>query len=360
LHNKGVLTDALFASIIQITHSVIKNAPDIGNDQKSIEDATQEWAGEFIVALMQEEISGTILTQSDLQREFRRWTTRKASPQLSELWRIVSAALLAMEKEGLVVRPVKSRQYSNSNSTTWALNQFENNKAKPLSENDISSAIPRLSSKSEHHRILKPLEARTIITNLLGMCQGEITMADLVSIISKQIPMLHITQQLDVPYESEQDSVSFYDHTPGGNILGDYLFIIEEEAQMASKHIWIEAAALRSRNGEISGHEVLCGYLLPKEALGQRVKLATFGPSSSVHDLAKSLYHILAQWIPNPSSERETLEIWLSQRITQEILEQLLLFCSEKGFCRIFNDYEGGKKSKANSQPQNSCERNPS
>jgi len=304
-----------------------------------VRDEPESMAVDFLVALSREEVGQQITTPSDLKREFRRWITRHLSPQESELWLIISEALLFMEKKGRVARPARNRAYHNDNSTTWFLSENEGKAANWSALDSISTKWPSIASKGEKDRILKPKEAQSCLLVILEAVGGEISMQHLVKELSKHLPLLDLSASLDAEKGHEDGSVQdLHDMIPSRDVLQADTMLMQEESEHITTEIWRQACVLEMGADSISGARILCCYYIPKYCAGEKVLLADFGPTSTVADVVKALGCIMKEWLPmvDPEQNDAALEQWQCIEITRRVLAAIACLCSEKNYCRTF------------------------
>jgi len=160
-------------------------------------ETAEDNASEFLVYLRQApQVAKAMKSSADLRRMYRKWVTEKRSPAGKELWQVISSALLALEKSGIVERAPEYRGYFNHNNVRWYLKGRGGRQARHLDPDQIANAIPLPSPKSAGRKILSPTEARTIIKNLLTLANGEITMQEIVKSITPHL-LLFKTDYMD-------------------------------------------------------------------------------------------------------------------------------------------------------------------
>ncbi len=297
------------------------------------EEAPESLAADFILALAEHgTISGEIVTRGDVGREFRRWYTRKNSPQSAELWSIVSQALLSLEKDGAVCRPPNRARFNNRNDTAWYLPDQQGKRPDWSAEESVGDRMPRVGAKGgEHDKILKPGEARTAVIAVLKTLGGEVPMGTIVACIKQHLPWLCFSENSsDSPDEDKKSDCS------QGRFFNDFDLIVAEEVEHVCKNIWENAGSIRrGTKTAVEGHRVLCCYLIPKEVLGAKVKLDDIGPTSTVQDVVDDLRKLLSSWLPTADS-RDDLDEWLCMQAIKGVLEKIGSLCSENGHCQAF------------------------
>lgn len=332
LTEKRTVSPELF-EVVKAIARTHRNRARHGDAPDAHDDAASELAGDFLVALAQKEISGLITTKACLRREFRRWLTRRDNPAKAELWGIVSHALLELEKQGVVERPPGFRTHHNRNETPWRLAGGTAEHPDWGKEPQIAAVMPRLVRKVVHDRVLKPAEARAAVKAILQTLGGEITMRDLVECIVQHVPLYQETTSMDAPTGNvdHDEPTTLHDHLEA-KVLDDYSLFARDESEQASKAIWEEASAIRrGRKNPVEGVRVLCCYLLPKDVFGQDVTLADFGPTSTVQEVLADLRNILKRRLPESGRNRLEQSVFLST--VRGIIDQLVQFCSEIGYC---------------------------
>jgi hypothetical protein len=341
LAEDATVTQELFEEIERIARRTVQDSEQLGRTEAAVsDDLIHDRAGDFVVALSKKEISGVIKSVSDLNREFKRWLTRRNSPEHSELWNAVSEALLTLEKEGAVCRAPSHAKYNNSNATPWSLCEHAGQTSCPVDDTAAAAAKPKLAAKGEKNRVLTLSEARAFALNLLALYQGEVAMSELVGRMAECLPMFDANTSLNAKVAPESDgNDTLQDRTEDAQWFGDYDFLVREEAQSATESVWEGAGAIDRGKppNTIRGRSVLCGYFLPKEVFGRKVKLESLGPSSTVQDIVKDLRRLMATCLPKSGNDR--LGKWLASRIIGAILENLSRKCSENGFsCPLYSN----------------------
>lgn len=302
----------------------------------------EELAHAFIVALSKEEITSEIATAAQLRREFRRWLTRRDNPEQAELWQILSRSILSLERAGRVERPPSQRRFNNSNKTTWYLPGAQDAEVQWEAEDEIASQLPSPRMKSEHDRILKPDEAEEMILIILGLLRGPIPFELIFRNIRKKLPLLRI-DRLDAPLSGAEDgsSLSLQDIVESRDVPVCHEMIIAEQAEALAVDIWESAGKLeRGGKKKIEGRYILCCYFISKNYSEEKVVLERFGPKSTVQDLVTDLEALLRDKLSDFASSggSSVHDEYLRNSITREMMEKINAFCSEKGYCRSFND----------------------
>lgn len=333
-----IITDDFYQLVCQTARKHLKDGSSRSGELNADElsDQAGELAGDFIVALATHDISGLIRNRSDLVREFKRWITRRDSPERSELWDVISTTLRDLETQGTVERPAVYRPYFNSNNTLWSLTRYVGTVGKYLESATIKTAIPQIKAKRQHDRILKPDEACAAIMALLSLYEGEVTMSQIFDDLSKHLDMLQISTSLDAPIgesdSSENHEESFSAVIEDTQILDDYTFIVEEESARAATAIWKQADAIGKKGRPLAGRQILCCYLIPKDCHGLNITLKNFGATSSVQDVVNKLRAIMAVHLPViPTPSR--LGDYLALQVTAKVIQDISQLCSENGFC---------------------------
>lgn len=336
---KRSIDQKLFEITAKIAADMVSGMP---ISEKPDKTETESTALDFLLALASEDVSAYISDISDLRREFSRWITRRDSPAKSELWSIVSAALLSLEKAGKVFRPKAYRRFSNNNRTPWFLKGNEGKTPDWNAESILSKNMPRLRGKREKDKILSPEEACKMVTTVLKTMNGEISMSRIFELIKANVPLFSVSVSLDAGIQTEDSSLDMYERLESSAVLSDYSFLINEERDIAVSHIWKEASAVCRGTGSgslIEGAKILCCYVLPKDAFGTKTTLDKFGPTSTVQDVAKDLRKILAKWMPAEKKPgKDTLENFIYMETVGAILSALTDLCSENNLCRSFYD----------------------
>ncbi len=335
LVEEQTIDSALYDRVVAIAGEMRRHASDSGQ-KKFLASSIEDQAGDFMVAVARQELSGTLKTLSDLNREFRRWLTRRNNPEGTELWSVISETLLKLEKSGTVQRAEGFRRFNNSNQTPWYLPVHEG-KARDFSLRDqVKTRMPRLGAKGEDDRVLKPTEARASVMAVLETFASPVAMGELVAVIAECLPLMRVNESIDKPIGSDGDTTTFGDSLEADPVLQNYQMIIDEECEHATSHIWAEAAALcrRSQSKIIDGCRILCCYLLPKDMYGEKVTLSDFGPTSTVQQIVGDLRAVLTRWLP--MGESKSCQQWLSRETTRAILAAIVNRCTENGLCKAF------------------------
>lgn len=333
-----IITDDLYQLACKTARKHLKDGSyrTAGFDVDELSEQAGELAGDFIVALASRDISGLIRNRSDLAREFKRWITRRDSPERSELWDVISATLRELETQGTVERPAQYREYFNSNGTMWGLARYAAKVGKHPESEAIAAVMPQIRAKGANDKILKPDEARAAVVALLSLYEGEVTMSQIFDDLSKHLDMLQISTGLDAPIgendNSDNHGESLSTVIEDTQILDDYTFIVEEESARAATAIWQQADMIGKKGRPLAGRHILCCYLIPKDCHGINVTLQTFGATSSVQDVVKKLRAIMAVHLPViPTSTR--LGDYLALQVTAKVIQDISQLCSENGFC---------------------------
>lgn len=302
-------------------------------------------AGNFIVALSSEEISDTVETVSGLKRVFKRYCLHVQNPQGRELWNVISEALRALEKEGLVCRMAPRKQKTNSNDVLWALSAHAERPGCLPSSEEIASIMPKFKARGDHDKILKPSEIESILISILRMAKGRVSMGDLMHHIQPHVFMLRDGGSIDQNASGEGHTPADDEGIRGGlhEIYGDDHYrddghiLIRDETEHRSRLLLAAIEAIPSgRRRTLSAHQLLCNYYLPKVVLDRKVVMEDFGPTSTVSDIVNKLETLLAAYLP-PTSHPDPRESWIASQINKAMLNNLFHFCSEKGCPLDFN-----------------------
>ena len=313
-------------------------------DEQAQEEHTPEsLAGDFIVHLFTEGVGCEIGTPGDIRRELSRWFVQRQAPQDMELWEVVSAALLELERAGKVKRGEEYRNFFNSNQTQWYLPE---NEGKPCDWPGLDAKklkLPKFSAKGEFDRLLKPEEARECVMAVLRAGAGEVPMAGILGELRNRVPMMRMGPSLDDPVSEDAESgeaqEGLHEVVESTQILHMHSLLLEEDGAYLAANIWDEAGEVeKGRTTVVSGQHILCCYYLPKKLFDQKIKLDEFGPSSTVQEVVDELEEILREWLPSPvrKAKGQAMEDWQFQELTRQIIGRLGTFCSENGHCVAF------------------------
>lgn len=333
-----IITEELYQLAFKTAKKHLKDGSYRTGDLKADElsEHAGELAGDFIVALATRDISGLIRNRNDLTREFKRWITRRDSPERSELWDVISTTLRDLETQGTVERPAQYRPYFNTNSTLWGLARYTAKVGKHPESAAIAAVMPQIKAKGANDKILKPDEAHAAVVALLSLYEGEVTMSQIFDDLSKHLEMLQISTCLDAPIgendNSDNHGESLSAVIEDTQILDDYTFIVEEESARAATAIWQQADTIGQKGQPLAGRHILCCYLIPKDCHGLKISLKEFGATSSVQDVVKKLRAIMAVHLPIiPTPTR--LGDYLALQVTAKVIQDISQLCSENGFC---------------------------
>ncbi len=309
-----------------------------------VAESAEDDAGDFLIHLADRSPAAlrAIHSRSALSREYGKWVVHERSPATKEVWEAVSRALLALEREETIVRAAEFRQFNNSNKTRWTLPENEGGNGRLLTDEEVQSVKPDLSTKSDKRRILNPTEAKKWLLGLLELAEGEVAMQDLFHEIKSSLSVFEVVSGEDLSPDDEQaaeDAPSWLDQFSTAQIAPDLEARIEEEIEFAVARVWEDAGEIRrGDNPVIEGLRILCCYWLPKNVYGRKMTLQDFGPKSTVKDVAMDLSRMMARYVPFPKHvEPDESDQLACLRVASGVIEGISGLCSENGYCRRFN-----------------------
>ena len=304
-----------------------------------------ELAGHFFVYLARNNTAFVINNKSGLRREFKRFCTEKNNPAGFELWGIVSRTLLELERAGLVERAKEYRNRNNSNDTLWYDKENGSDLVNEINETHIPYL--KLKSRGARDRLLKPAEARKIVSGSLINVGGAVRMKDLLDAIIQAYSSLRmiIVENKNVGENDDDTEDNVISRLPVDESFAADI-MVEEEADIRASAIINGACRIRSgKRKVIKGEVILCCYLLPKargtvSGVNSGVRLEEFGPSSSVHDVEKRIRELWSSRIEFVADRRNRDRKAMYSDIAVLVFKKLEKFCSEKVRCHRFNSSE--------------------
>jgi hypothetical protein len=298
--------NALFNKIGQIFGFVAKGERDGGIYAGNC-NAVDDEATDFFVELIKGNIPGTIITDNDIGREIRRWRTIKKSPANYELFSIISAALLELEKGEMPkfkVLRMSNKEFNNSTSTIWALAGFEKRDGSwekyELKRADIGTyATNKLKSETRTGKMISPTNAKDLVIKLLESFGGTVMMSDIVKAAKNHLAedcfMKIVVDDVQGGDENAtEDKIQTCYSAKSTPLTEAQLVGIIFEADNRANIVWNEInKMMKTRTGKVNGHKILCLYLLPKYLGEKPPVLADFGPKSTVENINNNVMAIL-------------------------------------------------------------------
>ncbi len=289
-------------------------------------DEEKELLGDYLPYLEANK-SATIETINDLKREFRRFNSSKYNPQERELWLIISAKLLDLEKKGITYRSADDKKHHNSKNTVWWI---ESNESKEFELSELFNLDVKYQKQGEHNKILSPTNAETFILEIFKKAQSALSMEEIVYIVKNNIEM-YKEESLDEDIPQDDGQSSKHDIIAGTELLSDIYIQVEDEGNSRSAMIWDKIIKIeRGNNQQIKGNKIFCLYLLPKHSDILQPRLEDFGPSATVSDLVKNdLQPILKKYLYFEKNSCDNLAVF---EIQKYIFSKLNKKCSEIGY----------------------------
>jgi len=283
------------------------------------------FVGDFLPYLKANQ-SATIETISDLKREFKRFNTKSSTPQNNELWLILSAKLLDLEKQGIVHRSANDKKYNNSNNTVWWI---DNKVKNDFNMSDLFNLDIKYKKQGKYNKILSPTNAETFIFEVFKKAKSALSMEDLFYIVKNNID-LYKEESIDDEISQEEGESSKYDIIAASELISDIYIQVEDEGNSRSKIIWNKIIKIeRGKNKEIKANKIFCLYLLPKYSGISQPVLEDFGPSSTVSNLVDNdLQPVLRKYLHFDNSSDYNLNLEIQKYIFSKLNQK----CSEIGY----------------------------
>ena len=312
---KGMATKSFTEEFILLVYNEV-----LYNDEE------KELLGDYLPYLEANK-NATIETINDLKREFKRFRSLTKSPQERELWLIISAKLLDLEREGRVHRSDNDQKYNNSDNTIWWM---KNKDSQKLDLSKLHNLDIKYKRQGKYNKILTPPNAESFIIEIFKQAQSVLSMEDIFYIVKNNIEM-YKEESIDEEISQEDGESSKHDIIAAPELLSDVCIQVEDEGESRSTIIWNKILKIkRGTNEEIKGDKIFCLYLLPKHSGISKPILEDFGPSSTVSNLVDNdLYPILRKYLQFTDIINEYLVI---SEIQKNIFSKLNKKCSEIGY----------------------------
>ena len=274
-----------------------------------------------------------------LDREMRKYLTRRESPAHHEVWTTLSQALLELEGNGLATRPATAGG-SNGQTTEWCR---KGNEGKPdVQQHEFFEAESRLTlylPPRKDGRLLSPSQAKELALRLLEVADGPILMQTL-----HAEAMKHVVQSMEYAESLDRgDAAGGDEDSPTPRALADRMpilgYMLEEESIERAASLWNELEG--SGDGQ-----TLCLYYLPKHLLGKSVKGSELGDFRRVSEGCQRIRNAFRRTLDLTPTLNERQAVAAADRLDPSgtglpgaqarllgrIAELLMQFCSEKSW----------------------------
>lgn len=335
--NKSVVGDGLYEFLCKQAYVLLEKRL-LGASGGRLREEAHSLAIEMILHIRNKHLAH-LQCAAHLEREMRKYLTRRESPAHHEVWKAISQGLLALESEGVAVRQ-STTGGANNQATEWCLKGNEGRPPIPLEDFFKEAArLPVYHPSRKDGRLLSPSQTKKLALRMLELANGPILMQTLHSEAMKHVVQtMAYSETLDggtADGEGETADISrdLADRMP---ILG---YMLEEEAVARAEKLWGELE--KSGDGQ-----VLCLYYLPKHLLGRPVTGGEFGDPRRVSEAGKRIRYAFQQVLDiaptlaerQESSSTARLDPSSSDlpsaqaRLLGRIAEILMRFCSEKSW----------------------------
>ena len=291
----GEISVELFDLALALSRSVLSPFPEVTEEPHDL-------ATDFLLWLAKQR-NLTVRSKSQFKGLIRRHWQRLNSPASHELWRILSAALKDLARQGSVRRIDASAESTNSNRAQWTVAPVENDDVRfdSLAFRERSKAIPFYPksrkdgrSRRQDGKILSPEEARELTLSLLRAAGGPIEMGDLVAEAKRHVE-LPVMVAPPEPRHGETDEGAdaigeMGDFDDPGSCSGiHHSYTVQDEAQLLEdSRVFAELVWTRLQESEGAGdrdtRRLLCGYVIPKFLENSRVTMEDFGQAQRVKE----------------------------------------------------------------------------
>lgn len=323
----------------------LKNAGIPGLDGDDRESKARDAANEYLVTILKSERRPDhIFSTSLLVRDMRKYLARTRNPVQYEMSRILSTALLELERDGLIKRgsPFAGRLIQSGTTFTLA--------DSPKSEKCIADRADyrewcvrnrqsyvvgsRPVRNCEKRRMITPLDARELVLFLLKAFGSWTMYRDLLWSMQFHIPEQMRLVSLAAPGEGDEENGASSPSADAPDYVAEEYVYDRHDVQQALVIAEETAGRIWQRICRVSDR-VFCLYYLPKEIFDRpAVTLESLGASSTVGDQNKKIRKIFF-------SERFEFENKTGDGGRQgeavrlasvKILEILTGRCTEKGY----------------------------
>lgn len=337
LIDKGVVRDDLYELLRRKAYVLLDNRLR-GASKGMLRDESHSLAIEMILHIRNKRLVN-LQCAARLDREMRKYLTRRESPAHHEVWTALSRALLALESDGAAVR-LSAASGANSQNAEWCLKGNEGMPPIPL-ENffDEAGRLPVYHPSRKDGRLISPLQAKELAVQMLKLASGPILMQTLHSEAMKHVvqTMAYAESLDDTMDEGEEEAVGV------SRILADRMpvlgYILEEEAVTRAGILW--SGLEKTGDGQ-----VLCLYYLPKHLLGRAVTGGELGDPRRVSEAGKRIRNAFQQALDLSPTLVERQEAAAADRrdpsggdlpgvhtrLLGRISEILMQICSEKSW----------------------------
>jgi hypothetical protein len=346
LINKDVVKGGLYELLCRQAYVLLESR--LGGTSKGmLRDEAHSLAIEMILHIRNKRLAN-LQCAAHLDREMRKYLTRRESPAHHEVWTALSRALLALESDGVAAR-LSAASGANSQNAEWCLKGKEGMPPIPL-ENffDEAGRLPVYHPSRKDGRLISPLQARELALQMLKLANGPILMQALHSEAIK-----HVVQTMAYAESLDGGMIEGEEATADvSRVLADRMpmlgYILEEEAVTRAGKLWNELE--KSGDGR-----VLCLYYLPKHLLGRPVTGGELGDPRRVSEAGKRIRNAFQQALdlaPTLAERQESAAAarrdpsggdlpGAQARLLGRIAEILMQFCSENSWDKHLNPEEG-------------------
>lgn len=334
--NKSVVGDHLYELLCKQAYVLLEKRL-LGASSGRLREEAHSLAIEMILHIRNKRLSN-LQCAAHLEREMRKYLTRRDSPAHHEVWKAISQGLLALESEGEAVRH-STTGGANSQATEWCLKGNEGRPPIPLEEFFKEAArLPVYHPSRKDGRLLSPSQTKELALRMLELANGPILMQTLHSEAMK-----HVVQTMAYAETLQSGAEDAGDQAPISRELADRMpvlgYLLEEEAVERAGTLWKELA-------ESGDDQVLCLYYLPKHLLGRPVTASDLGTPQRISEATQRIRKAFQKSLDLTPTLAEQQEAAAAERhdpsgagvegprarLLGRMAEILIQFCSEKSW----------------------------
>lgn len=324
--NAGALDSDLYDIVCTLGRRCLEKSPFLNGQVQS--DDTRDLAGDFLLHIRAR--GNTALeSEAGLAREMARYLAQRYNPESNELWSILSTAARKLEKAGTIRRVGGIQGAPNSNRSVWTIAPG----AQDNSTVDVSAFQQGCTSigcyypKGEEGRLLSPGDAQLLLVRLLQVANGPIPFQLLFSEAQKHAILAHVPVGPAGEAADDEEKLLLI-----GQWADMQAWAIEECVPRSVK-IWERVSAFGN------GKEVLCLYIIPKEAYGVDVTFASLGLGATqrVSEAKNTVMCVMAEELHAERLQQEGRTgvqdpfVAAFRILAERVLDALMKKCTENG-----------------------------